>query len=88
MRTSVRLCSAAAVSAAGLMMVAGPAFADSAGNNGINVLNDNKVSVAPVQVCGNGITADVLSDLISPADGILSPHTNNCATTPIVDHAN
>lgn len=87
MRTSVRLCSAAAVSAASLAMLAAPAFADSANNNGINVLNGNNVSVLPLSVCNGGqvtvlgIVAHALSD-----NNLQSPHGTKCVNAPIVDH--
>jgi hypothetical protein len=69
-------------------MVAAPAFADSAGNNGINVLNDDNVSVLPVQVCNNGEAVPVLSHVVDlfGHSQVHSPDTTNCVDAPIVDH--
>lgn len=86
MRTSVRLTIAASV-AAGLMSVGAPAFADSAGNNGINVLDDDNLSVLPIQVCNSG-TTDLLAiplHLLSDNEGN-SPHDVDCTNAPILDH--
>lgn len=86
MRTSVRLSIAASV-AAGLMSIGAPAFADSAGNNGVNLLDDNNLSVLPIQVCNSG-TADVLAiplHLLSDNEAG-SPHDVECANAPILDH--
>ncbi|WP_188986314.1 hypothetical protein [Saccharopolyspora thermophila] len=51
MLTSVRLFGVAAAAAA-TMAIGSPAFADSYDNDGINIANDNNVSLAPVQVTG------------------------------------
>ncbi|QIZ34129.1 hypothetical protein [Saccharopolyspora sp. ASAGF58] len=79
MRTSARLFGAAAAAAA-MLAVGSPAFADSYGNDGINVLNDNNTSVLPIQLCGNNI--GVLA-IVAP---IASPQINNCVNAPILDH--
>lgn len=63
-----------------MLAVGSPAFADSYGNDGINVLNDNNTSVLPIQLCGNNI--GVLA-IVAP---IASPQINNCVNAPIVDH--
>lgn len=87
MRTSVRLCGTVAVSAASLALLAAPAFADSAGNNGLNLADDNNVSVLPVQICNSGpvnvlaVPVHLLSDSNSQ-----SPQNVNCVDAPIVDH--
>ncbi|MGW1677889.1 hypothetical protein [Saccharopolyspora sp. NPDC002376] len=79
MRTSTRLFGAAAATAA-LLAIGSPAFADSYGNDGINLLNDNNVSVLPIQACGNNV--GVLA-LVVP---IASPQVNYCVNAPIWDH--
>ncbi|GAB3284241.1 hypothetical protein [Parasphingorhabdus pacifica] len=66
--------------AAGLMALAPVANADSADNDGVNVLNDNNISVLPVQACGNNVA--VLGAVVP----ILSPQSNECVNAPIVDH--
>lgn len=69
-------------------MVAAPAFADSAANNGVNLLDDDNVSVLPVQVCNTGEVVPVLShvvDLLGHSQS-QSPNTNDCVNAPIVDH--
>ncbi|MEV6234075.1 hypothetical protein AB0L88_40050 [Saccharopolyspora shandongensis] len=79
MRTGARIAGVAAAAAA-MMAIASPAFADSANNNGINLLDDNNVSAVPVQLCGNNVA---VAALVVP---ILSPQINNCVNAPIVDH--
>ncbi|SDX59125.1 hypothetical protein SAMN05216215_1012195 [Saccharopolyspora shandongensis] len=66
--------------AAGLLALAPVANADSADNDGINIGNDNNLSVLPVQACGNNVA--VLGAVVP----ILSPQLNNCVNAPIVDH--
>jgi hypothetical protein len=66
--------------AAGLMAVAPLAHADSVDNDGINILNDNNISVLPVQACGNNIA---VLGIVLP---LLSPQDVNCVNAPIVDH--
>ncbi|TDD56607.1 hypothetical protein [Saccharopolyspora elongata] len=72
----------AGIFAAGTGILAGtaPAFADSADNDGINIGNDNNLSVLPIQLCGNNIA--VLGAVVP----ILSPQANDCVNAPIVDH--
>ena len=79
MRTSARLIGATAAATA-LLAIGSPAFADSMDNDGINVLNDNNVSVAPIQACGNNVA---VLGLTAP---IASPNTSNCVNAPILDH--
>ncbi|MEV0051685.1 hypothetical protein AB0H34_14440 [Saccharopolyspora shandongensis] len=79
MRTGARIAGVAAAAAA-MMAIASPAFADSANNNGINLLDDNNVSAVPVQLCGNNVA---VAAVVVP---ILSPQINNCVNAPIVDH--
>ncbi|MER5394437.1 hypothetical protein [Saccharopolyspora sp. NPDC002686] len=68
------------IAGAGLLAGGLPAFADSADNDGINAGNDNNVSVAPIQLCGNNVA--VLGAVVSA----LSPQANNCVNAPVVDH--
>ncbi|MBB5154122.1 hypothetical protein [Saccharopolyspora phatthalungensis] len=72
----------AGIFAAGAGILAGgaPAFADSADNDGINIGNDNNLSVLPIQLCGNNIA--VLGAVVP----VLSPQANTCVNAPIVDH--
>ena len=65
--------------AAGLMVLAPVANADSAGNDGVNVLNDNKVSV-PVQACGNSIPA------VGAVLPLASSDSSGCAQGGVADH--
>ncbi|MBA8827459.1 hypothetical protein FHX42_004855 [Saccharopolyspora lacisalsi] len=65
---------------AGLLATATPAFADSADNEGVNVLSGNDISLAPVQLCGNNVA--VIGAVVSLA----SPQANDCTNAPIVDH--
>ncbi len=63
------------------MGIGAPAFADSHGNNGINVLDDNDVSVLPIQACNDNVA--LLGGLIIP---IGSPQNAQCTNAPVVDH--
>jgi hypothetical protein len=65
---------------AGLLSLAPVANADSSDNDGINVLNDNNVSVLPVQLCGNNVA------VLGLAAPIASPNHTQCVNAPIVDH--
>ncbi|WP_395475093.1 hypothetical protein [Saccharopolyspora spinosa] len=67
--------------AAGLLALAPVANADSADNDGINIANDNNISVLPVQACGNNVA------VVGAVVPIVSPQLNNCVNAPIVDHA-
>jgi hypothetical protein len=66
-------------SATSLMALAPIAHADSADNDGVNVANDNNVSVAPVQLCGSALAG-------TPLFQVLSPEQNQCVNAPLVDH--
>ncbi|MDA3626325.1 hypothetical protein [Saccharopolyspora oryzae] len=66
--------------AAGLLALAPVANADSADNDGINILNDNNLSVLPVQACGNNVA--VLGAVVP----LLSPQLNDCVNAPVIDH--
>lgn len=85
MRKTTGLVGAVAIGS-GLIATGAPAYADSTGNNGVNLLNGNDVSVSPIQVCLNGVTG-ILSGLIDAGSTVVSsPQTNNCTVTPVVDH--
>ncbi|MCI2421617.1 hypothetical protein MOQ72_29705 [Saccharopolyspora sp. K220] len=62
------------------MALAPVANADSADNDGINILNDNNASILPIQACGNNVA---VLGIVLP---ILSPQLNECVNAPIVDH--
>ena len=66
--------------AAGLMALAPIANADTADNDGVNLLNDNNLSVLPVQLCGNNVS---VVGVVAP---ILSPQPSQCTNAPMVDH--
>ena len=65
---------------AGLLALAPVANADSEDNDGVNVLNDNNVSVLPVQLCGNNVA------VLGAVAPIASPNSSECVNAPIVDH--
>ncbi|WP_243790913.1 hypothetical protein [Saccharopolyspora gloriosae] len=65
---------------AGLLLAGAPAFADSADNDGINVGNDNNVSLVPIQLCGNNVAA------AGVVVSVISPQTSTCVNAPVVDH--
>ncbi|MDR7302723.1 hypothetical protein [Haloactinomyces albus] len=65
---------------AGLLALAPVANADTYDNDGINILNDNNLSVLPVQACGNNIA---VAGAVVP---LLSEQNTQCVNAPIVDH--
>ncbi|MCA1192112.1 MULTISPECIES: chaplin family protein [unclassified Saccharopolyspora] len=65
---------------AGLLLAGAPAFADSADNDGINVGNDNDVSLVPIQLCGNNVA------VVGAVVNILSPQSGDCTNAPVGDH--
>ncbi|WP_016698834.1 hypothetical protein [Actinoalloteichus spitiensis] len=81
MRTSARLAGGLAGAALGVMTLGATAFADSADNDGINLINDNNISAVPVQLCGNNVAAVI--GVIVP---IASPQLSDCTNAPILDH--
>lgn len=78
-RKTVRLFAVSAA-AAGLMAMGSPAFADSKDNDGINIFNDNNVSVLPIQACGNNVA------VLGIVGNIGSSQNSQCVNAPIVDH--
>ncbi|ASU81254.1 hypothetical protein CDG81_18425 [Actinopolyspora erythraea] len=63
-----------------MMAMAPVASADSKDNDGINVLNDNNLSVLPVQLCGNDIA------VLGVVAEVLAAEPSQCVNAPIVDH--
>ncbi|MBQ0925329.1 hypothetical protein KBO27_15345 [Saccharopolyspora endophytica] len=63
------------------MTLGSTAFADTADNDGVNLLDDNNISAVPVQACGNNVGAVV--GLVVP---VLSPQNAECVNAPVVDH--
>ncbi len=80
MRIATRVAGAAGAAALGMVAMGATAFADTADNDGINVLNDNNASVAPIQACANNVA---VLGLTVP---VLSPQQAQCVNAPIVDH--
>lgn len=68
------------VAAAGALIATPVANADTADNDGINALNDNNLSVLPVQACNNNVA------VLGIALPIASPQTGGCTNAPVVDH--
>ncbi|SDP45223.1 hypothetical protein SAMN04487905_104169 [Actinopolyspora xinjiangensis] len=56
-------------------------MADSYDNDGINILNDNNVSILPIQACGNNV------GVLGAAGNLLGSQSAYCVNAPIVDHA-
>ncbi|MBB5155358.1 hypothetical protein [Saccharopolyspora phatthalungensis] len=81
MRIATRVAGVTGAAALGVITLGTAAFADSASNEGINLVDDNNASVAPVQLCGNNVGAAV--GVVVP---VLSPQANNCVNAPVVDH--
>ncbi|MBE9374292.1 hypothetical protein IQ251_07505 [Saccharopolyspora sp. HNM0983] len=79
MRTTTRLLGVSAAAAA-VLAIGSPAFADSADNDGVNLLNDDNVSVLPVQLCGNDVAA------LGANLSVGSPEDTDCVNAPIDDH--
>jgi hypothetical protein len=66
--------------ATSLLALAPVANADSMENDGVNVLNDNNLSVLPTQACGNNVAA------LGAVVPTLSPQSSKCVNAPVVDH--
>lgn len=80
-RIATRVAGVAGATALGVVALGSTAFADSTENDGINLLNDNNISTAPVQLCGNNVGAAV--GVVIP---VLSPQDSECVNAPVVDH--
>ncbi|GAA2347966.1 hypothetical protein GCM10009854_26490 [Saccharopolyspora halophila] len=81
MRIATRVAGVAGAAALSAMALGGTAFADSADNDGVNLLDDNNVSAVPVQACGNNVGAAI--GVVVP---VLSPQSSDCTNAPVVDH--
>ncbi|MGJ7907576.1 hypothetical protein ACOQFL_13990 [Actinopolyspora sp. H202] len=68
------------IAAAGMIVMAPMASADTKDNDGINVLNDNNLSVLPIQACGNNIA------VLGVVANVLSSQSTECVNAPVVDH--
>lgn len=79
MRNTTRLLGVSAAAAA-VLAIGSPAFADSADNDGVNLLNDDNVSVLPVQLCGNDVA------VLGAVADVASPENTECVNAPIGDH--
>ncbi|MGI8307968.1 hypothetical protein [Saccharopolyspora hattusasensis] len=81
MRIATRVAGVAGAATLGVLTLGSAAFADSADNDGVNAVNDNNISAAPVQLCGNNVGA--LIGVVVPS---VSPQVNQCVNAPVVDH--
>jgi hypothetical protein len=80
-RIAARVAGAAGVAALSIVTLGSTAFADTADNDGVNLLDDNNISAVPVQACGNNVGA--LVGIVVP---VLSPQSSECVNAPVVDH--
>ncbi|WP_295145952.1 MULTISPECIES: hypothetical protein [unclassified Saccharopolyspora] len=80
MRIATRVAGAAGLAAFGMVSLGATAFADSTGNEGVNLGNGNNVSAAPIQACGTN--AAVLGAVVP----VLSPQPSHCVNAPLTDH--
>ncbi|MDI2028657.1 hypothetical protein QFW96_08550 [Saccharopolyspora sp. TS4A08] len=81
MRIATRVAGAAGVAALSIVTLGSAAFADTADNDGVNLLDDNNISAVPVQACGNNVGAAI--GVVVP---VLSPQSSECVNAPVVDH--
>ncbi|SFS38066.1 hypothetical protein [Saccharopolyspora flava] len=81
MRIATRVAGAAGVAALSIVTLGSAAFADTADNDGVNLLDDNNISAVPVQACGNNVGAAI--GVVVP---VLSPQSSDCVNAPVVDH--
>ncbi|GAB2744629.1 hypothetical protein GCM10027174_17940 [Salinifilum aidingensis] len=81
MRIATRVAGVAGATALGVMAFGATAFADSADNDGVGLLNDDNISAVPVNLCNNNVAAAI--GVTAP---ILSPQTASCTNAPVVDH--
>lgn len=80
MRIATRIAGVAGASAIGFMTLGATAFADSAENDGVGLLNDDNISAAPIQLCDNNVAVlGVVVDALSPSE-------TSCTNAPVVDH--
>lgn len=80
MRKTAYLAGALAMGTASMVIGGAQAFADSTDNDGVNVGNDNNMSVLPIQLCGNNIA------ILGAVVPVASPQNVVCAANaPIVE---
>ncbi|MEV4647627.1 hypothetical protein [Saccharopolyspora sp. NPDC049357] len=80
MRKTAYLAGALAMGTASMVIGGTQAFADSTDNDGVNVGNDNNMSVLPIQLCGNNIA------ILGAVVPVASPQNVVCgANAPIVE---
>ncbi|TDC92118.1 hypothetical protein E1161_14305 [Saccharopolyspora aridisoli] len=80
MRKTAYLAGSLAVGTASMVLGGAQAFADSTDNDGVNVGNDNNMSVLPIQLCGNNIA------ILGAVVPVASPQNVVCAANaPIVE---
>ena len=63
---------------AGLLALAPVANADSGDNDGVNLLNDNNISVLPIQACDTNVVGKLVNQD--------SPEKVKCVNAPLTDH--
>ncbi|TDD93104.1 hypothetical protein E1202_00215 [Saccharopolyspora karakumensis] len=80
MRIATRVAGAAGVAALSIVTLGSTAFADTADNDGVNLLDDNNISAVPVQACGNNVA------VVGLTVPLLSPQNAECVNAPVVDH--
>jgi hypothetical protein len=80
-RIATRIAGVTGATAIGMATLGATAFADSADNDGVNTANDNNTITAPVQTCALTVVGGALGPI-----PVLSPNTNNCVNSPLVDH--
>jgi hypothetical protein len=89
-RTPIRIGVLATTAAAGLMAFGAPAFADSTGDNGINLLNGSNLSVLPIQACNDlGLplgspqtTSSCVKACDEPPGSLTQPRSRQMARAP------
>lgn len=81
MRIATRVASVIGATALSTAAMGATAFADSLDNDGLNLINDNNLSLLPIQACGTDIAAVI--GVIAP---IGSPEFVECNNAPVTDH--
>jgi len=73
-----KTCFVGAVAAGAGLLVSAPAMADTGGDDGVNIGDDNNVQLLPVQLCD----ANVIGKVVNQE----SPDEVDCSNAPMVDH--
>lgn len=68
----------AVAAGAGLLASGIPAMAGTVDNDGVNIGDDNNISLLPVQLCQTQVIAALVP--------VGSPHNGECVNAPVVDH--